>query len=216
MLKKEYQDLITQRPWQEMQEHFDSLPAQTVERIVQLDIDPQQWIDFTVQEFDQAQQKWESPKEHYSDHSNKWATLNNRLGRNEHNTFELNYGMNGDTNSKLIELLGADNISVLKARPDSILMRLIVKMPGHGIAWHLDDAGSYMTKFPSADKSKLKRLWFPVLDWRDGHAFQISKTVLTNWRSGDVYEIPFGHGHASSNFGYAPQYTVSFTAIIDD
>ena len=216
MLLKEYKQLIQDRPWQEMEKYFDSLPVADVPVINQLDIDTQQWIDFTVENFDLAQQKWESPKEHYSDHSNKWAKINNQLGRNEHNTFELNYGMNGDSNEKLKHLLGEDNIKKLKADPDSILMRFIVKMPGHGIAWHLDDAGSYKTKFPEADTSKLRRLWFPVQDWKDGHAFQISKTVVTNWKAGQVHNIPFGLGHASSNFGYAPQYTVSFTGIIDD
>ena len=124
--------------------------------------------------------------------------------------------MNGDSNEKLKTLLGAENIEKLKADPESVLMRFIVKMPGHGIAWHYDDAGSYKTKFPNADTSKLKRLWFSVQDWKDGHAFQISKTVLSNWNKGSVYQIPFGIGHASSNFGYTPQYTVSFTGIISD
>ena len=45
---------------------------------------------------------------------------------------------------------------------------------------------------------------------------QISKTVLSNWKKGEVYQIPFGVGHASGNFGYTPQYTVSFTAVIKD
>ena len=216
MLKKDYLDLIKNKPWEEMEKYFDDLPKANVPILHTLDINTQQWIDFTVEHFELAQQKWESPKDHYSEYSNKWASVNNQLGRNEHNTFELNYGMNGDTNEKLKELLGAKNIDTLKADPDSILMRFIVKMPGHGIAWHLDDAGSYKKKFPKADTSKLKRLWFPVQNWKDGHAFQISKTVITDWKAGQVHQIPFGLGHASSNFGYTPQYTVSFTGVIDD
>lgn len=199
-----------------MEQYFNALPVADVPVLHNLDIDTQKWIDFTLENFELAQQKWESPKEHYSEYSNKWALVNNQLGRNRHNTFELNYGILGDSNEKLKVLLGDRNIKKLNADPDSILMRLIVKMPGHGIAWHLDDAGSYKTKFPNADTSKLKRLWFPVQDWKDGHAFQISKTVITNWKSGQVHHIPFGMGHASSNFGYAPQYTVSFTGVIDD
>jgi|TARA_B110000211_G_scaffold1625_1_gene1980 hypothetical protein len=216
MLKAEYQKLIQEKQWQEMEDHFDGLPVADVTQIAQLDINTEEWIKFTLDNFDLAQQKWESPKQHYSEYSNRWATVNNGLGRNEHNTFELNYGMNGDSNEKLKTLLGAENIEKLKADPESVLMRFIVKMPGHGIAWHYDDAGSYKTKFPNADTSKLKRLWFSVQDWKDGHAFQISKTVLSNWNKGSVYQIPFGIGHASSNFGYTPQYTVSFTGIISD
>ena len=216
MFKEDYKKIIEEKPWQEMEQYFNDLPVAQVPILHTLDIDTQEWIDFTVENFELAQQKWESPKEHYSEYSNKWASVNNQLGRNEHNTFELNYGMLGDSNEKLKALLGDENIKKLKADPDSILMRFIVKMPGHGIAWHLDDAGSYKTKFPNADVYKLKRLWFPVQDWKDGHAFQISKTVITNWKAGQVHQIPFGLGHASSNFGYVPQYTVSFTGVIDD
>ena len=187
MLKAEYQKLIQEKQWQEMEDHFDGLPVADVTQIAQLDINTEEWIKFTLDNFDLAQQKWESPKQHYSEYSNRWATVNNGLGRNEHNTFELNYGMNGDSNEKLKTLLGAENIEKLKADPESVLMRFIVKMPGHGIAWHYDDAGSYKTKFPNADTSKLKRLWFSVQDWKDGHAFQISKTVLSNWNKGSVY-----------------------------
>ena len=216
MLKEQYQELLDNKPWQEMEDHFNSLPIAGVNPITQIDINTEEWIEFTLDNFDLAQQKWESPKEHYTEYSNKWATINNALGRNEHNTFELNYGMNGDSNEKLKRLLGTENIKKLKADPDSILMRFIVKMPGHGIAWHHDDAGSYKKKFSNVDVSKLKRLWFSVQDWKDGHAFQISKTVISNWSKGAVYQIPFGVGHASSNFGYNPQYTVSFTGIIND
>ena len=217
MQKQDYIDLLKDKPWQEMEDYFDKLPKAEVKKITTLDIDTDKWIQFTIDNFADAQQNWEEPKPHYSEYSNKWATINNTLGRNEHNTFELNYGMNGDTNQKLKELLGEDNIAKLNVKPDSILMRLIVKFPGHGIAWHLDDAGSYKKKFPNfTDTSNLKRLWFSIQDWKDGHAMQISKTVLTNYDKGAVYQIPFGLGHASSNFGYHPQYTVSFTGIFND
>tara|TARA_B110000977_G_scaffold144763_1_gene183726 strand:+ start:423 stop:1127 length:705 start_codon:yes stop_codon:yes gene_type:complete len=224
MLKNEYQKLLENKPWYEMEKHFDNLPVAEINPITQLDINTDSWTQFTLDNFDLAQQKWEIPKKHYTENSNKWATINNDMGRNEHNTFELNYGMNGDCNEKLKTLLGAENIEKLKADPDTILMRLIVKMPGHGIAWHQDDAGSYGKFFPNVklnkdmctEKGQLKRLWFSTQEWKDGHAFQISKTVLSNWNKGAVYHIPFGLGHASSNFGYSPQYTVSFTAVIND
>ena len=216
MLKSEYQSLIENKPWQEMEDHFNNIPAATINPINKIDIDTNDWIKFTVDNFDLAQQKWECPKEHYTGDSNRWAEINNTLGRNKDNTFELNYGMNGDTNQKLKELLGHDNIKKLNVDADSVLMRFIVKMPGHGIAWHKDDATSYAVKFGERDLGKLKRLWFPIDDWKDGHAFQISKTVLTHWTKGTVYHIPFGVGHASSNFGYVPQYTVSFTGIVND
>ena len=166
--------------------------------------------------FDLAQQKWEVPKEHYSEMGNKWATINNKIGRDKHNTFELNFGMNADTNAQLKEILGDKNISKLNADPDSVLIRLIVKFPGHGVAWHLDDAKSYALKFEQKNNASIKRLWWSIDEWKDGHAMQISKTVLTHYNKGEVFEIPIGLGHASSNFGYCPQYTVSFTGNIND
>ena len=211
-----YKKLIDTKPWEKVEKHFDSLPVADVNLITTLDIKTQDWIQFTLDHFRDVQQKWEKPKEHYAEFSNELASVNNLLGRNEHNTHELNYGMNGDTNQALKELLGEDNIARLNVNPDSVLIRFIVKLPGHGIAWHYDDAGSYKKKFSEFNLDRLKRLWFPVQDWKDGHAFQISKTVLTHWKAGDVYEIPFGLGHASSNFGLNQQYTVSFTGVLND
>lgn len=216
MLKSEYEKIIEDKPWKEMSEYFNSQSPITVQKIGTIDITPEQWIQFSVDNFDLAQQKWESPKAHYSENEKKWAEVNNRLGRNRDNSFELNYGVNGDTNDKLKNLLGHDNLRVLKAVPNTVLIRMLVKMPGHGVAWHQDGNNAYKTLFPDVDHTKVRRYWFSVQDWQDGHAFQISKTVLTHWHHGDVYEIPFGVGHSSANFGYTPQYTVSFTAVIED
>ena len=225
LTKEHYHKLITEQPWIKMQQHFDSLGTVAVDPIAQLNINTNDWIQFTIDNFDKAQQKWEQPKSHYTGQSNEWASINNLLGRNKHNTFELNYGMLEDSNEQLKDLLGKENIQKLNVDPSSILMRLIVKMPGHGIAWHQDDASSYRIKFPHLnldgfnkknEHGELKRLWWSVDSWRDGHAFQISKTVLTHWRAGEVYHIPWGQGHASTNFGYCPQYTVSFTGLIYD
>ena len=147
MEKQEYVDLLTHKPWKKMQEHFDALEPIDVKPLVQLDVDPQQWIDFTVENFHNAKQEWETPKEHYPQHAKEWASINNALGRNKHNTFELNYGILGDTNEKLKELVGNGNIKKLNVDPETVLIRLLVKMPGHGVAWHQDDAGSYQKKF---------------------------------------------------------------------
>ena len=224
MLKDEYKKIIDDKPWQEMKDYFDELPVADVTQITQLDINTEEWIAFTLDNFDLAEQKWEIAKPHYPESAKKFVSINNAVGRNKHNTFELNYGMNGDSNEKLKTLLGAENIQKLKADPDTILIRFIVKMPGHGVAWHKDDGGSYGQFFPNVklnkdtttEKGRVKRLWFPIQEWKDGHVFQISKTVLSHWKKGEVFQIPFGIGHASSNFGYSPQYTVSFTAVIND
>lgn len=215
MEKSEYVHLLATSPWKEMQNHFDSTPVIDMSVSKQLNINTSDWIRFSIDNFDLATQKWEEPKPHYTDQSNKWAAVNNGIGRNKHNSFELNYGMLGDGNDKLKTILGRDNVKLLGVDFDTVLLRLIVKFPGHGMAWHCDSLDSYALKFSVDDPSKVKRYWFSVDDWHDGHVFQVSKTVLSNWTRGAAYDIPFGIGHASSNFGYRPMYSVSFTGVLD-
>lgn len=223
MRKDEYIKLMREKPWKEMQDFFEDMPVSEVKPIAQLDINTDDWVQFTIDNFDNVQQKYEKPKENYGALANKWLKINKELGRNEHNTWELNYGLNGDLNEKLIELLGEKNLKALNVFRDTVLMRLIVKFPGHGLAWHQDEGAAYSKKMRLkfdenfiTKKGTLKRLWFSVQDWYDGHVMQISKTVLSNIKKGDVFQIPWGAGHASMNFGYVPQMTVSLTGVVND
>ena len=226
MKKKEYTDLINNKPWQWMSEHFDKLEKFVPVKIAKCNINPEEWIKFSCDYFDHAHQNKEMPKPHYSELGKRLAATNNILGRNEHNSLELNYGIEGDTNAKMIEMFGSDNIKKLNLRSDYLFFRLLVKMPGHGVAWHVDDIGTYTSKFkdqleidPVTKKCPLGqvvRYWLPVTNWENGFMFQISETVIWNWMAGDVYQIPFGIGHCSGNAGYIPQYTVSLTGILND
>lgn len=226
MKKQEYKKIIETKPWSWINGHFNKLEKFEPKRLAECKINQDEWVKFTVDYFDDAHQNHEMPKPHYNDFARKLSTLNVELGRNEHNSFELNYGVEGKTNERMIEMFGEENRKLLNLRPDYLFFRLLVKMPGHGVAWHVDHIGRYTMKFkdeltidPETQKCQLGqivRLWFPVTDWENGHMFQISETVLTNWKAGDVYKIPFGMGHCSANAGYVPQYTVSLTGIIDD
>ena len=137
------------------------------------------------------------------------------MGRNSGNTQELNFGLNSNTNDLLCDMLGNDNIKKMGLQREGLLLRLIVNTPGHGIAWHEDGASSYRKKFPHL-VGDIKRLWFPVIDWEDGHVFQIGSEVLSKWKSGNVWHIPWGVPHGSSNFGYTIKYTVSVTGVLND
>ena len=212
MLKSQYEKLLENQPWQEMETHFNTLPVAKVEPIAQIKIETEDWIRFTVDNFELAQQNYEEPKEHYVEDMAWLSVVNNRLGRNRHNSFELNYGIKGTTNEQLIEMLGWDNIDRLGIERDCILIRLLVNMPGNGVPWHWDAAESYLLRFPEVTGlNACTRLWFPVVDWCNGHAFQIGNSVLTHWKAGNVWNIPWGVPHASTNFGYNVKYTVSLT-----
>jgi hypothetical protein len=226
MKKEDYKKLIEEKPWSWAKEHFDNLDEFVPTKIAQCDINQEEWIKFTIDNFDLANQNHEEPRPHFDDFSKKISTLNVEMGRNVHNSFELNYGVEGDTNNKMIAMFGESNRKLLNLRADFLFFRLLVKMPGHGVAWHVDHIGRYTEKFKNelqidrqtqkCQYGQIVRLWFPITDWDNGHMFQISETALTNWQTGDVYRIPFGLGHCSSNAGYVPQMTVSLTGIMSN
>jgi len=226
MKKQEYTKLINDKPWRWVKEHFDGLDTYAPKKLAQLEINTEEWIKFSIDYFDQAQQNHESPKPHYDDFAKKLSSFNVGMGRNIHNSFELNYGVKGETNQRMIDMFGESNRKLLNLIPDFLFFRLFVKMPGHGTSWHVDNLGSYTERFKDVlqiDKETQKcqygqivRLWFPIMNWDNGHMFQISETALTSWQTGDVYKIPFGMGHCSSNAGYVPQMTISLTGIIDN
>ena len=213
MEKEHYINLLESKLWDRVDAFYgtdDKVPAPYVTRV---NINSDDWVQYTVDNFELAQQKWEKPKEHYGKEENLIANINNKLGRNEHNSHELNYGINGNTNDELVELLGEENIDKMGIQQDGVLIRLIVNMPGHGVAWHHDAANSYFRKFPEYQGTldDLTRLWFSVVPGVNGHVFQIGSSMLYNWQAGDVWHIPWGVPHGSINFGYNIKYTVSLT-----
>jgi hypothetical protein len=222
MNKQDYINLVTSKPWTKVEDVFKDTPIKHIPLAKALDINPEDWIKFSVDNIDLAKQQWYDVKPHYTGLSNELARTLYELGRDEGNTSNINYGTVGDTNERLLELLGQDNIESLGLDADTILIKLLVKMPGHGFPWHYDDAASYSVKFPQLDihedktcnLGKVVRYWFPVSDWSDGHVLQISDTLLHHWSAGDTYILPWGQGHASSNFGYKPMYTVSLTGVL--
>jgi len=217
MEKTEYLHLIEQSKniSSEMGWYFRELKYHIPKKVCDIDIISNDWIDFTCSHFDLAQHKIEQPREHYDKEANWLATCNQIMGRNSGNTQELNFGLNSNTNDLLVDMLGDANIKKMGLQREGLLLRLIVNTPGHGIAWHEDGASSYRKKFPHL-VGDIKRLWFPVIDWKDGHVFQIGSEVLSKWKSGNVWHIPWGVPHGSSNFGYTIKYTCSVTGVIDD
>jgi len=217
MEKIEYLHLIKQSKniSSEMGWYFKELKYHIPKKVCDIDIISNDWINFTCSHFDLAQHKIEQPREHYDKEANWLATCNQIMGRNSGNTQELNFGLNSNTNDLLCDMLGNDNIKKMGLQREGLLLRLIVNTPGHGIAWHEDGASSYRKKFPHL-VGDIKRLWFPVIDWEDGHVFQIGSEVLSKWKSGNVWHIPWGVPHGSSNFGYTIKYTVSVTGVLND
>lgn len=216
--------LLINKPWTKAKQRFDAMDTYDPKVIETLDIDEKEWLQFCIDHYDLAEHHWEVSKPHYSGDSKALVDVNVSLGRNKFNSYELNWGKIGDSNKILIDMIGKNNFDKLNFHPKYILVRLLIKLPGQGVPWHVDDAGSFLklfpdlkiTNFPKTQQGRIVRYWFPVTDWQDGHMFQISKTILWKYKKGQVFDIPIGQGHASANAGLTPQYSVSLTGIIDD
>jgi hypothetical protein len=224
MSRELYKQLVDTKPWDRVDEVFASTPNVAIPLHTKLAINPSDWVQFSIDNLPLSKQEWSNPKPYHTGPANDVALINNELGRNEGNTANINYGTEGDTNAKMLEILGKNNILSLNLDQTTVLIRLLIKMPGHGFPWHFDDAGTYTKTFPELnikdDKTcsigKVVRYWFPVADWQVGHVLQVSDTIIHHWNAGDTYIIPWGQGHASSNFGYKPMYTVSLTGVVLD
>lgn len=222
MEKDQYIELVNEKSWQWVKDYFDSLEDYVPFVKHSLDINPKQWIDFSIDHFDYAEQNYEFV-DCTTELSKIISATNVKMGRNEHNSKEINYGKNPESNHKMLDMLGDDNLKKLDLLPKYMLCRLLVKFPGHGVAWHVDTAKSFQNYYPQLEidpnthkcqYGQVVRYWFPITNWCTGHIFQISNTVLWNYKKGQVYHIPFGQGHASSNAGFQPQFSVSLTGIL--
>ena len=48
MLKEDYKKIVTERPWTPISEHFNNLPITEVNKLTNLDINTEDWIQFTI------------------------------------------------------------------------------------------------------------------------------------------------------------------------
>ena len=60
MQKEEYIKLLQDKPWKEMEDFFEAMPPSDIKPISQLDINTDDWIQFTLDNFDDVQQKYRS------------------------------------------------------------------------------------------------------------------------------------------------------------
>lgn len=201
------------RPWSLVENLHGQYEKVPLIKLPQVKIDFDQYVSFTKDYFDDVEQDYERDR-FYNEKNSLFYRANIMLGYNKENTFVLNYGKKGKTNEVLKTIFGDSNLETLSLIKDTVLMRLIVKFPGHGFCWHIDEGNSYQQLFPQY-KDKAVRLWMPLSDWDNGHYFQISDTVIHHWEPGQTYQIPWGVPHLGVNFGFRPQFTLNITAIRD-
>jgi hypothetical protein len=172
------------------------------------------FVDYILANEATCQKKWFHPRDILSAESNIEMALPLTVGMHQGNTFEYNWGLYENTNQEVKELIGENNLVKMGYDPDTVLARLIVYMPGHGIPLHRDTMDGWKGKFPQHRDKNVQRQLLMVTDWHWGHILQVDNTVTTHWASGDVFEIPTNHWHLSSNQGVVPKITVSLTGVI--
>ena len=59
MDKQQYKNLINETTWQWVKNHFDSIENYEPSVLCSLDINPKQWIEFSVEHFEYAEQNYE-------------------------------------------------------------------------------------------------------------------------------------------------------------
>ena len=74
MRKEDYTKLIKDKKWMWAKEHFDALDTHVPKKLGKVDINPEEWIQFSIDHFDQAHQNHEEPRPHFDDFSKKMST----------------------------------------------------------------------------------------------------------------------------------------------
>lgn len=193
--------------------------------VAHVDINADKFWDYVVHNQSSCQKKWFHPRDFLPASSNYEMGLPLTVGRHQGNTMEYNWGLYGNTNEEVKQLIGVENLERAGFIPDTVLARLIVYMPGHGIPWHRDTLDGWSEKFkhlnPKVDLGHcdlgiIQRRLLMVSAWHWGHMLQLNNTVVGNWQSGDVFVIPLKEWHLSTNQGIVPKMTISLTGVVKE
>jgi hypothetical protein len=184
-----------------------------------------QFVQYILDNEETCQKKWFHPRDILSPETNIEMALPVGIGLHQGNTFEYNWGLYKNTADEIKQLIGIENLEKIGYYAETVIPRLIVYMPGHGIPWHRDTNDAWRNKFSHlnlnsqtglCDLGPVKRKLLMVSDWHWGQMLQIDNTVLTHWSSGDVFDIPVGQWHASANQGIKPKITISLTGAVKE
>lgn len=198
-------------------------PNEHRDPVAKIIVDPQKFIDYALTHKDTCQEKWFHPRDFLSSGTNIEMALPLETGRHKGNSSEFNWGLYENTNEEVKSLIGHDMLERAGYIPETVLARLIIYLPGHGIPWHRDTLDSWSSKFAHlnpnwktnmSDLGEIQRRLIMVTDWHWGHMLQLNNAVLSHWSSGDVYNIPLGEWHLSTNQGIMPKITIAMSGVV--
>ena len=190
-----------------------------------LDINEQDFIDFMMDNKDTCQKKFYEKRPYHNGVSELTMNLPMKCGYNHRNTIEYNWGLYGDSNERVKELLGSRKVweEKIGIDYDTALIRLLAYLPGQILPWHHDNLGNWCRNNknlnPDIDKQMcdlgpIKRYLVMITDWHWGHVLQFQNSYFPRWKSGEVYDLPIPQPHCSANMGMRLKLTCSISGAL--
>lgn len=93
-----------------------------------------------------------------------------------------------------------------------VIIKVLEHMPGIITMPHMDGYHITKEKFNLDPEGPVKRLWIPCTDYKFGHILCVGDDfVMTNYKAGDVYEIPGDILHSAGNIGVEKRRIITVT-----
>jgi hypothetical protein len=191
-----------------LQNHYEIAPLE-----MKLDIDHTKFIDWANKNLHKATVKDYKPRPFVPVDSLRQSVMTQHLGYNEHNTTEINWGIEPEDDAELKFILGDEAFKQMGLKKDTCLVRLLRYDPGHCIPIHTDSYNGFKTRF---GEGNVKRYFVAISPWDWGHFLQVHDNMIHHWEPGYTVEIPNEVFHLSGNCGIAPKYTLTITGFVDE
>lgn len=190
-----------------------------------LDINEQDFIDFMMDNKETCQKKYYEKRPYHNGISELTMNLPMKCGYNARNTIEYNWGLYGDSNDKVKELLGTRQVweDKIGIDYDTALIRLLAYLPGQILPWHHDNLGNWCRNNKNlnpdidsqmCDLGPIKRYLVMITDWHWGHVLQFQNSYFPRWKKGEVYDLPIPQPHCSANMGMRLKLTCSISGAM--
>ncbi len=222
-------DFIENRPDKEWEEYAMSTGADLdstyeAKPYTNLDLDHHDFYDWMMANQDICQKKYYEKRPYHNGINEFTLDLPIKVGYNHRNTIEYNWGLYGNSNEELKELMGGrEAFEQIGYDYDSALCRLLAYMPGQVLPLHFDYLGGWCRENAhlnpnmdtrSCDIGEIRRCLIAITPWHWGHMLQFANSWFPNWESGDVYDLPIPIYHLSANAGIKLKLTMTISGAV--
>jgi len=190
--------------------------------ITRLDINQDDFFKFMQDNRATCQKKYYEARPYHNGRSELTENFPMKVGYNARNTVEYNWGLYGDSNKQIKDLLGDRKVwdEQIGIDYDTALIRLLAYMPGMILPWHVDNLGNWCRNnkhlnpdidTQMCDLGPIKRYLVAITDWHWGHVIQFQNSYFPNYKSGEVFDLPIPQPHCSANMGMRLKVTCSIS-----